>query len=63
MRRFLQARETEMAECVCPKCGVVYWKKLDVSYIIRVDIEKRGGCIVVMCKECGTIENSTDNDK
>ncbi len=52
-----------MAECVCPKCGVVYWKKLDVSYIIRVDIEKRGGCIVVMCKECGTIENSTDNDK
>ena len=53
MRRFLQAYSTEMAECVCPECGVIYWKKLDVSYIVNHDIQKRAGYIVIMCKECG----------
>ena len=52
MRRFLQAKDTEMTECVCPECGVIYLKRLDVSYIIRTDIQKRAGYIVIMCKKC-----------
>lgn len=52
MREPFGARGTEMAECVCPECGVIHWKRLDVSYIVDPDIQKCGGCIVVKCKEC-----------
>ena len=44
---------TEMAECVCPECGVIHFKRLDVSYIVKSDIQKKAGYIVLLCKNCG----------
>ena len=60
MRDLFGTRRIELTTCICPECGVIHSKRLDVSYIVKPDIQKRAGYIVLLCKDCG---NSIDKDK
>ena len=53
MREQFEVGGKEMAECVCPECSVIHWKRLDVSYIVKSDIQKKAGYIVLLCIDCG----------
>jgi len=60
MRDLFGTRRIELTTCICPECGVIHSKRLDVSYIVKPDIQKRAGYIVLLCKDCG---KSIDKNK
>ena len=39
-------------ECVCPRCGVIYEKLVEVEHLNSPYAWRRAGYPVIICKEC-----------
>ena len=53
MGNLFETYGTEMATCICPECSVIHLKRLDISFIVDPDIQKKASYIVLLCKDCG----------
>lgn len=39
-------------EVVCPDCGEIYWRVVELEYLDSPGIWKRSGYPVILCEDC-----------
>ena len=44
-------------DCVCPRCGLIHHKKINLVYQDRTNTWKHKGYIVALCNNCRRSEN------
>jgi len=52
---------SNLTACVCPSCGVIHHKRIELAYRDRPNIWKLG-YLAILCNNCRRLDNDSDSN-